>query len=175
MKKAFLTLAVFAMGLVSAQTTQNTKPTARENAKLATQEGNYIVGLNTTSLGFTNVDKATNINAGVTVGAFAKDNLAIVASLGYQSLHVNSVNTNDWTYGAGVKYYVGSILPIQVDWKGSIGNNHNPSTSFVGVQGGYAWFPFSNFSIEPTVRYDFSTKSQYQDVFSGGLGFNLFF
>lgn len=145
-------------------------------AKAATQEGNFVVGVNATNIGFTNVkDGATNINAGVSVGAFAKDNLAVVANVGYATTNYNSVNTNDWFYGAGLKYYLGSVVPLQVDWKGSVGNNFHPGASFVGVQGGYAWFPFKNFSVEPTVRYDFSTKDAYQNVFSGNLGLNLFF
>lgn len=175
MKKLLLGVATIATLTLSAQTTNNTEPTARENAKIATQEGNYMVGVNTTSLGFTNIKDATNVNAGLTVGTFAKDNLAVIVSGGYQSQHVNGVNTNDWFYGAGVKYYLGSLIPIQVDWKGSTGNSNNPSKSYVGFQGGYAWFPFSNFSIEPAIRYDLSTKTEHEDVFSGALGFNLFF
>lgn len=170
MKKVFLGLATFATIMLSAQKTDST------NAKKATQEGNIVVGINSTGLGFTNVDKATNVNAGVTVGAFAKDNLAVIASLGYQSLlQDGGKNTNDWYYGAGVKYYLSNIVPLQVDWKGSVGNNNHPSTSYVGFQGGYAWFPFSNFSVEPSIRYDISTKTEYKNVFSGGVGFNLFF
>ena len=107
MKKLFLGVALVATAMLSAQETEQ-KPTARENAKVATQEGNIMIGVNTTSLGFANIDKATSINAGVTAGAFAKDNFAVVATVGYQSnLNSGSVNTNDWYYGAGLKYYIG--------------------------------------------------------------------
>ena len=176
MKKLLITALVLAgLGTATAQTTKNTESTAKENAKLATQEGNYTVGINTTGLGFTSVDGVTNINTGVTIGAFAKDNLAVVATVGYQSNHQNDVDTNNWFYGAGLKYYVVSRIPLQVDWRGSIGNDFHPGQSFVGFQGGYAWFPFSNFSVEPTVRYELSTKTEYENRLVGGLGFNLFF
>lgn len=174
MKKVLL--GALMLGSLALTAQEQVKETNLSRAKEATQEGNIMVGVNATNIGFTNVKGgATNINAGVSVGAFAKDNLAVVANLGYATTNYNGVNTNDWFYGAGLRYYVGSVVPIQVDWKGSVGNSFHPGASFVGVQGGYAWFPFKNFSIEPTVRYDFSTKDQYENVFSGQLGFNLFF
>lgn len=168
MKKLLVVAAVIVAGMFNAQTNV-------EKGLNATKSGNYTVGLNTTSLGYTNSDGHQAFNIGASAGAFVTDGLALVASLGYKSDHVSKNNSNDWYYGAGVKYYVGGVLPLQVDWKGSTGNSYHPSTSFVGVQGGYAWFPFNNFSVEPNVRYDFSTKDEYKDVFSAGLGFNLFF
>lgn len=174
MRKLLLGMATFATLMLSAQEAE--KETNRSRAKEAIQEGSIMVGVNATNIGFTSVkDGATNINAGVSVGAFAKDNLAIVANLGYSTVNYKSVNTNDWFYGAGVRYYVADVVPLQVDWKGSVGNTYHPGASFVGFQGGYAWFPFKNFSVEPTVRYDLSTKDEYQNVLSGNLGFNLFF
>lgn len=164
--KQFLTMVtVFLVTLFSAQDEQ-TK---------TTQESNYMVGLNSTSLGFTNVNKNTNVNVGITLGAFVAKDLALVVNTGYQSTHSKNFNSNDWFYGAGAKYYFESVVPFQVDWRGSTGSNINPSTSFVGTQLGYAWFPFKNFSIEPKLRYDFSTKKDYENIFSGGLDFNVFF
>jgi hypothetical protein len=171
-KRLLLGLAMFATLMISAQ---EVKDTNSSRAKEATKEGNYIVGVSATNIGFTNVSGNTNINGGISVGAFAKDNLAVVANVGYATTNYNGVNTNDWFYGGGLRYYVASVIPVQVDWRGSTGSNFHPGASFVGVQGGYAWFPFKNFSVEPTVRYDLSTKTEYENVFSGNLGFNLFF
>ena len=83
---------------------------------------------------------------------------------------------NDWTYGAGVKYYVGSVVPLQVDWKGSTGSTVQPSASFVSTQIGYAWFPFRNISVEPTLRYEMSTnRSDYPNALKGMVSVNAFF
>jgi hypothetical protein len=175
MKKVLLGLAVLATLAVSAQEVETQKETSFTRAKEATQEGNYMVGLSATSIGATHINGNTNFNGGVSVGAFAKDNLAVVGNVGYATTQFEGVNTNDWFYGAGLRYYVASVVPVQVDWKGSVGNSFHPGASFVGVQLGYAWFPFTNFSVEPTIRHDFSTKDQYQNVLSANLGFNLYF
>lgn len=172
MKKLLLGLAMFTTMLASAQ---EVKETSLTRAKQATQEGNYMVGLSATNIGVTNINGNTNFNGGISVGAFAKDNLAVVGNVGYSTAQFDGVNTNDWFYGAGLRYYIGSVVPLQVDWKGSVGNSFHPGASFVGAQGGYAWFPFNNFSVEPTVRYDWATRPGYENVFSANLGFNLFF
>ena len=155
--------------------TSDSISTSKQNAVEATQEGNVIVGVNTSGFGFTNVDGVTRTNVGVTVGAFAKQNFAVIATVGYGAVTSKHYNTNDWYYGGGLKYYISSQIPVQVDWRGSTGNSYHPGTSYVGVEGGYAWFVSKNFSIEPKLRYDFSTKDQYENVFSGGIGFNAFF
>lgn len=163
---------VFAMLFATMSFSQETNS---ERASQATQSGNYVLGLNSTGLGFSNVEKATDFNAGVSAGVFVEDGLALLANLGYGSSHFNDVNVNSWNYGVGAKYYIADVLPLQLDWNGSTGNGISPNTSYIGTQLGYAWFPFRNFSVEPKLRYSFSTKDEYPDVFSGGVGFNLFF
>lgn len=175
MKRMIFATMIMLMSTFSFAQTNATVTTSKENAVEATKSGNKFVGLNTSSLGFTNTDGVTNTNVGLELGAFAVDNLAVVGTVGYGATTSENFNTNDWFYGAGLRYYVGSVLPLQVDWKGSTGNSFHPSTSYVGFQGGYAWFPFKNFSIEPTLRYDLSTKTEYKNTFSGKVGFNLFF
>jgi hypothetical protein len=177
MKKLFLLAAMAVTMTLSAQKdVAFDKATNAEKGRVATQSGNHFVGVNTSGLGFTTVkDGATNVNVGVNAGIFATQNVALVGKVGYGSNHYNGVNTNDWNYGAGMKVYLGSVLPIQVDWTGSKGSTVKPATSYVGTQLGYAWFPFDNFSIEPTLRYDWSLSDNYKHVFSGGLGANLFF
>lgn len=161
--------------LMFAQNTNEAKLISKSEAMQATQEGNIFVGVNTTGFGFTNVDGVTNTNVGINVGAFAKQNFAIVANVGYGAVTSKEFNTNDWYYGAGLRYYIVNAVPVQVDWKGSVGNNYHPTTSYIGVEGGYAWFISKRFSVEPKLRYDISTRDEYKNVFSGTIGFNTFF
>lgn len=177
MKKLFLLAAMAVTMTLSAQKdVAPDRATNAEKGRVATQSGNYMVGVNTSGIGFSSLkDGESTVNAGATVAAFATQNVAIIAKVGYGSNHYNGVNTNDWSYGAGMRVYLGSVLPIQVDWTGSEGNTVRPATSYVGTQLGYAWFPFSNFSIEPTLRYDWSIAKEHKHVFSGGVGANLFF
>jgi hypothetical protein len=175
MKKMILALAMTLTTVFSFAQTTEVKPTTRENAVSATSSGTTFVGVDASSIGFTNVDGVTNVNVGLTAGSFATQNLAVVVSTGYSTSLSDEVRTNDWYYGAGLKYYVASVLPIQVDWRGYSGNSFDTPASFVGVQGGYAWFPFRNFSIEPTVRYDVAVNDEYKNMLSGKVGFNLFF
>lgn len=151
--------------------------TSVQNSQEATRTGNYMVGVKTTGLGFTNVQDVTRVDVGLEGGVFVADRLALVGSTGYQSLNSKYFqDQNNWMYGLGAKYYIADMFPLQVDWNGATGNSYNPSASFVGTQLGYAWFPYKNFSIEPRLRYDFSTdRTRYENVFSGGVGFGLHF
>lgn len=172
MKKLFTMMALVILTTLSfAQ-----QSSMLENSKIATQKGVYFVGVNSTNLGFTNVDDTTTFNVGLTGGAFATQGLAVVAKVGYSSVHLDKfeVNSNQWSYGAGLRYYVSNVIPVQVDWTGTTGTGVE-NKSWVGFQGGYAFFVYPNFSIEPTVRYDLSTRSTDPNVWSGGVGFNLFF
>lgn len=180
MKNLVLVFAMLFATMFTAQVNQQDGVAVESGltrAQVATQEGNYTIGLNTSGLGFSTVkDGLTTFNAGATFGAFAAQNFAIVGQVGYGSLHYGDTNVNDWTYGAGVKYYMGSRVPLQVDWKGSTGSTVQPSASFVGTQLGYAMFPARNLSVEPTLRYDWSmNRDNYKDVFSGGVSVNVFF
>ena len=180
MKQLVLVFAMlFATVMYSQTSTQpqvgQSSETNLSKADVATQKGTYVLGLNGTGLGVTNVNDVTNVNVGASFGGFVADRFALLFNVGYGTTFYQGSSVNDWAYGAGAKYYLGGVMPLQVDWSGSTGNSVHPSTSFVGTQLGYAWFPFTNFSIEPAVRYDISTKDEYANVFSGRLGFNLFF
>lgn len=171
MKNLVLVFAMLFATMFYAQKNQ------QEVAQEATQVGNYTVGLNTSGLGFSTVkDGPTTVNVGLTFGGFLAQNFALVGQVGYDSFHYDNVNMNDWTYGAGVKYYVGSVVPLQVDWKGSTGSTVQPSASFVSTQLGYAWFPSKNLSVEPTLRYEMSTnRSDYPNALKGMVSVNAFF
>lgn len=170
MKKLVLIVTMMIATLGFAQTSV-------QNSQEATREGKTMIGVKSTGLGFTNIGDVTRTDVGLEGGKFVADRLAVVATVGYQALNSPSLkDQNNWTYGAGLKYYLADRFPVQLDWNGVTGNSYNPSGSFIGTQLGYAWFPYKNFSVEPRLRYDFSTdRSKYNNVFSGGVGFNLHF
>lgn len=145
---------------------------AQSKSDSATAEGKYSIGVRATDFGFRNEAGLTNLNAGIQAAIFAKNKLALVGGVNYVSTHNRTSNVNDWFYNAGMKYYFGGFLPVQVDWNGSIGSTSN--LEFVGTQLGYAWFPSKSVSIETKVRYDFTTQNR-NNVFSGGVDVNFFF
>lgn len=138
-----------------------------------TEKGKWIAGVNGTGLNFENSNGVNTLNADVTVGKFIAKNLAPVVTVGYNSLNADGYNVNNWVYGAGLKYYTLGKFPIQVDWRNTVGSGFDKSK--VGFQGGYALFPFSNFSVEPAVRYEVSTNKTEPNTFKFGVGFNLLF
>lgn len=140
-----------------------------------TNQGNSFVGIRATDLGFSNYNKVTTYGVGVQGGHFVQKNLAIVGELAYSAVSAPNYNANDWNYGAGVKYYIDNVLPVQVDWNGSTGNFSNPSKSNLGFSLGYAYFPNKQISVEPTLKYNVSLNNNYKNTFSGGIGVNYFF
>lgn len=169
MKKVFLLFVLLMSFALNAQSNL-------ENAKLATDSGNYTVGLTSTNLGFTTANnQGTTVNVGLNVGYFIDARTAIVVGGGYDAYLSSGYNTNSWTYTAGVKQYIGSVIPVQVDWNGATGNSVHPNKSAIGLQAGYGWFPAKNISVEPAVRYNISLTDSYSDVWSGALGFHYFF
>lgn len=164
MKKLFVLAGVVLMTMFNAQAV--TKP--------ALAKDGFSVGLNSTGFGFSTVRDSgvRNTNVGFEAGWFVVDKLQAVGGLGYENTHVKNVGTVDekLTYLGGFKYYVENVFPVQLDFNGDSKGNE-----YVGTQVGYAWFPSSNFSVEPRLRYDFATERGNKDVFSAGLGFNYFF
>ena len=179
MKKLVLVFAMIFATMTFAQTNLS-------KADVATSKGTYFLGVNASNVGFENLDssqkKLKKYNVGANFGGFVADRLALVASVGYGSEHrEEEVDVNKWTYLAGVKYYVMGVVPVQVDYNRlELNRSENPdlkrSFGYVGTKVGYALFPFDNFSIEPNLKYNWSTEKHiYPNVFSGGLNFNLFF
>lgn len=156
---------MFVATLAFAQTSNNVE---------ATRTGKTYVGANTSSLGFTTVDKVTSTAVALEAGKFVADDLALVGTVGYRAINSEYVNLNQWTYGVGAKYYIASQFPVQLDYNGTVGNG--PTESYIGLQLGYAWFPWKNISIEPRLRQDFSLdRTEYSNRFSGAVGVNLHF
>lgn len=140
-----------------------------------TVEGNSFVGVRSTDLGFRNQAGVTTLGVGLQAGHFVQNDLALVAQAGYRSVHADGFNANDWTYGAGVKYYFDSKVPFQIDWNGSTGSFTQPAVSNLGLQLGYGIPLGARFNLEPTLRYDISLNEHYENAFSGGVGVNYFF
>lgn len=140
------------------------------------EQGRTFVGVSSNSV--TGINFSTerdsgvrNYQFGVQGGHFFANRLALVAGAGYQSTRIKDVGTVDEaiSYQAGLKYYVESILPVQIDYNGI------DKANYFGTQVGYAYFPSRNFSIEPNLRYDFGLKDDLKDRFSFGVGFNYLF
>lgn len=140
-----------------------------------TQKGNSFIGLKASDVNFSNYNKVTTIGVGLQGGHFIQNNLALVAQAGYNSIHANDFNMNDWSYGTGFKYYVDTVLPLQIDWNGATDNLNNTYKSNLGFSVGYAWRPINRITVEPTLRYDVSLKEDKLNKFSGGVGVNYFF
>ncbi|MFD0797076.1 hypothetical protein ACFQZJ_06365 [Maribacter chungangensis] len=149
--------------------------TAYMNAQ--TDQGNFLIEANTgfgglashpasTSFRLVSVDGETDFSVGAEAGYFIADDLAIKVGLGYADAD------ETFTFKGGVKYYLFSNIPLQIDIAGASGQgNQNPL--WLGGQGGYAIFINDNVSIEPGFRYNYSLNQDFADV--GVLEFNVGF
>lgn len=183
MKKNILTLVmVFILGFMNAQERKMGKNSGQ------TSEGKWLIEANTgfgtpvganTSLSYSTTDKNSVFNVGAEVGYFIIDDLAIKVGLGEGVINGDNFipNTNIFSYKIGAKYYVLSRIPFQVDWSGATIKHFNEDASYLGIQGGYAWFLGSNVSIEPGVRYNISLNNGFsnKDTFQFNIGFALHF
>jgi len=174
MKKLFLAaFAVFAFASVNAQDSDSS----------ALSEGSFVVEINTgswttgsTAFSLTSQDGMTMWSAGAEAGYFIMDDLAIKAGLGYSDNGFDGPGSSSFNYKIGAKYYIASQFPVGVDFTGASFNDVDENPSYVGVQGGYAWFVADNVSIEPTIRYNLSMNSDfYDDAFQGLIGFAFHF
>lgn len=84
---------------------------------------------------------------------------------------------NVFAYKLGMKYYIIDQIPVGLDLTGASVKGLDENPFYLGVQGGYAWFPAKNVSIEPTLRYNVSLNDKYDDkgVFQGLIGFVFHF
>ncbi|MDG5491417.1 hypothetical protein [Psychroserpens sp. SPM9] len=172
MKKLMLLAAVAVFGLTSVN--------AQDDDSNALSEGSIVIEANTgswttgsTAISLTSIDGETQWSAGGEVGYFIKDNLAIKAGLGYSDL---GEDFSVFSYKVGAKYYIGGEFPVGVDYTGSSIKDAEENPSYVGVEGGYAWFPASNVSIEPKLRYNVSMNDEfYESAFQFLVGFAIHF
>ncbi len=180
MKKVFIAAAaLMAFGFANAQ----------EKASGQTAKGKWLIEANTgfggahsadTSFKFDSSDGNTTWNIGAEGGYFVANNLAVKLGLGYADLGdaggLLEDNITAFTYKVGVKYYIESMIPVQVDYSGASYKDADENPSYVGLQAGYAIFLGNNVSIEPGVKYNISMNSDfYEDVFQVRVGFALHF
>ena len=169
MKKViFAAIAVMAFGFANAQEqTAKGKWLVETNTSFgATQVGN-------TGFQLSSSDGETNWSIGAEGGYFVADNLAVKAGLGYNDL---GHSLNAFSYKVGAKYYLLNKFPLEASYTGSSINDADENPSFLGLQGGYAWFVGKNISIEPGLRYNISLNEDYsKSVFQLNVGFALHF
>ncbi|UFH35581.1 hypothetical protein [Flavobacterium acetivorans] len=182
MKKITLTaVALFIFGLVTAQDKK------MHNNGGQTSEGKWLIEANTgfgggtaahsanTGFGFTTTDGNTEWSIGAEAGYFVINDLAIKAGLGYSSVLDGDVTS--FTYKVGAKYYISSMIPVQVDLTGASWKDAGENPLWLGIQGGYAIFLGDNVSIEPGLRYNVSLNEDFYDkgIFEVRVGFALHF
>lgn len=148
------------------------------NAQDQTKEGKWLIEANTgfgaggvgsTSFQLTSVDGETYYNIGAEAGYFVIDNLAVKLGLGFGD---NGGDNNTFAYKVGAKYYVANKFPLEVSYNGISDKDYEKNPSFVGLQGGYAWFLGPNVSVEPGIRYNVSLDDE---VAENHLQFNIGF
>lgn len=126
-----------------------------------------------TGFGFTSVDDITIWAVGAEGGYFVMDDLAVKAGLGYSDFDGEST----LSYKVGAKYYIMSMIPVQIDVTGASIKDSDENPLWAGVQAGYAWFLNDNVSVEPGLRYNLSLNQDFseENIFEFRIGFALHF
>ncbi|AIM59111.1 MULTISPECIES: hypothetical protein [Cellulophaga] len=183
MKKLFI-VAITALGFTFAAQAQDAATSTNGGQ---TAQGKWLIEANTgfggqggtqaasTSFGLTSVDGETAWSLGAEGGYFVADDLAVKVGLGYQDL---GDDESAFSYKVGAKYYIASMIPVQVDYTGTSIKDADENPSFLGLQGGYAIFLGENVSIEPGLRYNIALNDDSffnEDVFQLNIGFALHF
>lgn len=174
MKKLLLIAAVAVFGFTA---------NAQDDSSSALSEGSWVVEVNTgswttgsTAFSLTSVDGETMWSVGAEAGYFVMDNLAVKAGLGFSDNGGDGAGSTSFAYKVGAKYYISGQFPVGVDFTGASFKDFDENPSYIGIQGGYAWFIADNVSIEPTLRYNLSMNSDfYDDAFQGLIGFAFHF
>ena len=172
-KLLFAAIAVFALGNVNAQDGQ-------------TAEGKWLIEANTnfgaahaanTSFQFASSDGSSSYNLGLEGGYFIMNDLAIKAGLGFGGDKPDGGDSStSLSYKLGAKYYVKSMIPVQIDYSAPSTKDVDENPSYFGIQAGYAVFLGSNVSIEPGIRFNKSlNEDYYNDVLQFNVGFALHF
>ncbi len=153
-----------------------------------TAQGSWLIEANTgfgggggplahsanTSFGLTSFDGNTSWALGGEAGYFVADDLAVKLGLGYFD---SDGSASGLTYKVGGKYYINSMIPVQVDLTGSSIKDADNNPLWLGLQGGYAIFLGDMVSIEPGLRYNLSLNEDVTDegLFEFRIGFALHF
>ncbi|WP_047414292.1 hypothetical protein [Cellulophaga sp. Hel_I_12] len=166
MKKVLL-IAAFAFVSFGVQAQDEAGQTDKGSWLIEANTGFGPVGGGNTSFALQSVDGNTIWSIGAEGGYFVADDLAIKVGLGYADAGFQIFN-----YKIGAKYYISSMIPVQVDFTGASIDGIDDNPSFLGLQGGYAIFLGQNVSIEPGLRYNFSLDDQ---IAESSLQFNIGF
>ena len=179
MKKIILTMAaVFALTFANAQDKKESEGSSQ------TSEGKWLIEANTgsiatgsTAFSFASYTGGSSYNLGLDGGYFVMENLAIKAGFGFGGSKVDgSDNVTTTTYKVGAQYYIMGKIPVGIDYTGLSQSGSDSKASWIGIEGGYAWFLGPNVAITPKVRYNSSTdKTKAESVFQGLIGFALYF
>jgi len=170
MKKLMLmaAFAVFGLSTVNAQDEHDHGPIQKGKWLIEINTGSWTTG--STAFSLTSRDGETIWSVGAEGGYFVIDNLAVKAGFGFQ----DHGGANSFSYKLGAKYYIANKFPVGVDYTGvSYSEDYLGNPSFVGVEGGYAWFITPKVSIEPKVRYNVSMDDTFDDVFQALIGFAI--
>ena len=189
MKKLILIMAVVTMfGTANAQKKKPIpvrKAVTSSSSANQTAEGKILIEANTgfgqahpasTAISFSSTDGASDYNVGVEGGYFIMDDLAVKVGLGFGG---NSPKEGDGTsrfsYKIGAKYYILSMIPVQLDYSGV--KPKGDASSFLGIQAGYALFLGDNVSVEPGIRYNMTLNKDTapKDTLEFNVGFALHF
>lgn len=186
MKKLFLFLSVLAIsGTINAQKAKSPARKSSTASAAQTAEGKFLIEANTgfgpvhsadTSFGFTSRDGSSNYNLGLEGGYFFMDDLAVKVGLGYGGYSIkDGPSSNAFSYKIGAKYYIMSMIPVQIDYSGAKVKDVTDNESFIGAQVGYAIFLGDNVSIEPGFRYNKALLKDAKDILEFKVGFALHF
>ncbi|WP_435314864.1 hypothetical protein [Cellulophaga fucicola] len=183
MKKLFI-VAITALGFTFAAQAQDAATSTNGGQ---TAQGKWLIEANTgfggqagtpaanTGFNFNSSDGETSWSLGAEGGYFVADDLAVKVGLGFQDYEGDGSSFN---YKVGAKYYIASMIPVQVDYVGISEKDADENPSFLGLQGGYAIFLGENVSIEPGLRYSIALNDDSyatEDVFQFQIGFALHF
>ncbi|WP_435254790.1 hypothetical protein [Tenacibaculum sp. A30] len=112
----------------------------------------------------------TSWGIGAEAGYFIMDDLAIKLGLGYNDRGADDA----FSYKIGAKYYISSMIPVQIDYSGASYDAYD--ASFLGFQAGYAIFLGDMVSIEPGLRYNLGLgDTEDFNSFQLNVGFALHF
>ncbi len=167
MKKLLLVIAIVAAGF-TANAQESNGQTAK--GKFLIEGNTGFGGAHAASTGFylSSSDGNTAYNLGLEGGYFVMDDLAVKVGLGYGDQGIDGVDGN-FSYKVGAKYYISSIIPVQIDYSGNTND-----ASYLGLQAGYAIFLGDMVSIEPGVKYNYGLgDSKDNNVFQFNIGFAL--
>ncbi len=176
MKKLFFAAAaVFAFGFANAQESSNGGQTSKGKWLIEANTG-FGSGVGSTAFGLTSEDGNTAYNIGAEAGYFVMNDLAVKVGLGFGDNGGDGAGSSATAYKIGAKYYIKSMIPVEVSYNGVSYKDFDENPSYVGIQAGYAWFLGSNVSIEPGIRYNNSLNSDfYESNIQFNIGFALHF